>query len=110
MEFRHLRYFVSVAEEGNFSRAAGKMNIAQPSLAQQIGNLEKELGFSLFNRSKRQLQLTPAGQLYLEWAYRILTQVEQTKADSKKVSRGEIGKLTIGYVNFAFYTVVLEIL
>ncbi len=110
MEFRHFRYFIMVAEEQNFSRAAERLNIAQPPLSQQIRDLEEELGFLLFDRSKRQLQLTQAGQWFLERAYRIFNQLETAKEEARKISQGQIGQLAIGYVNFAFYTLAIDII
>jgi DNA-binding transcriptional LysR family regulator len=110
MEFRHFRYFITVAEEQNFSRAAERLNIAQPPLSQQIRNLEDELGFQLFDRSQRQLQLTQAGQWFLERAYRIFNQLETAKEEARKISRGETGQLVVGYVNFAFLTLAIEII
>lgn len=96
MELRHLRYFIVLAEELNFSRAAQRLHIAQPPLSQQIRSLENELGLQLFDRTTRPLQLTPAGQVFLEKARQVFTQVEQATVLAKRASRGEIGQLRVG--------------
>src|SRR3978361_823407 len=110
MELRHLRYFVAIAEEGSFIRAAERLNIAQPPLSQQIQNLEAELQFQLFDRSKRQVQLTKAGHLFLEKCYRILSQMELAIEDARRISRCEIGRLVVGYINTTFYSTPREML
>jgi DNA-binding transcriptional LysR family regulator len=96
MELRHLRYFIVLAEELNFSRAAERLQMAQPPLSQQIRALENELGLQLFDRTTRPLQLTPAGQVFLEKTRQVFTQVEQAKVLAKRASRGEIGQLRVG--------------
>lgn len=100
MEIRHLRYFVAVAEQRNFRRAAEHLLMAQPPLSQQIQDLEKELDVQLFDRTHRQIALTVAGQVFLEDATRILAQVEQAEKRVKRASKGELGQLTIGYTSF----------
>jgi DNA-binding transcriptional LysR family regulator len=100
MEIRHLRYFVAVAEELNFRRAAERLFIAQPPLSQQIQDLEEELGVLLFDRTHRQVRLTAAGQVFLEDAYQLLAQVDRAKGRAKRASKGELGQLTIGYTSF----------
>jgi DNA-binding transcriptional LysR family regulator len=96
MELRHLRYFIAVAEEKNFSYAAQRLHIAQPPLSQQISALEAEIGVKLFDRKKRPLQLTSAGEVFLEEARLVLTQLEQTIIQTQRASRGEIGQLVVG--------------
>lgn len=96
MELRHLRYFVAVAEELNFTRAARKLGINQAPLSTQIKQLERELGTPLFRRETRGVQLTDAGRLLLEEARLILTQVERTKSDVTRRARGETGRINIG--------------
>jgi len=110
MELRHLRYFIAVAEELNFTRAAEKLHIAQPPLSQQIQHLEPELGFQLFRRTKRTVHLTAAGQVFFEEAGKILQQVDGAIQLGRQTSRGELGKLTIGFVSSSAHNVVLAIL
>ncbi|MCU0526932.1 MAG: LysR family transcriptional regulator [Elainella sp. Prado103] len=99
MELRHLRYFIAVAEELSFSRAAEQLRIAQPPLSQQIQALEAELGVKLFDRKKRPLQLTLAGQAFLEEARSILLQLEQSVLKTQSIHLGESGYLTIGFTS-----------
>ncbi len=110
MELRHLRYFVTLAEELHFGRAAERLHIAQPPLSQQIRQLETELGFDLFYRTKRTVQLTEAGQVFLDETQRILKQLEQAIQMGRQSSRGEMGQLVIGFVSSAAYNVLPEIL
>jgi DNA-binding transcriptional LysR family regulator len=111
MELRHLRYFVAVAEELHFNRAADRLHIAQPPLSQQIKQLEVELGVELFyRRTKRQVQLTEAGQVLLQTAYRILAQVEQAIGDTQRAGRGETGTLIVGFTSTVVYDILPAIL
>ncbi|OKH35738.1 LysR family transcriptional regulator [[Phormidium ambiguum] IAM M-71] len=110
MELRHLHYFVTVAAELNFSRAAQRLHIAQPPLSQQIRQLETELGFELFHRTKRSVQLTQAGRVFLVQAEKILQQVEQAVEMGRLASRGEVGQLVVGFVSSAAYSVLPPIL
>lgn len=97
MELRHLRYFVAVAEELHFSRAAERLHIGQPPLSQQIQALETEVGALLFERSKRWVRLTEAGRLFLDDARRILALADQAAATARRAHRGEVGELRIGF-------------
>jgi DNA-binding transcriptional LysR family regulator len=99
MELRHLRYFLAVAEELSFSRAADRLGIAQPPLSQQIQALEKELGAALFNRETRPIHLTLAGQALLDEARMILAQLEQTVSRIQRIQRGNLGSLSIGFTS-----------
>ena len=103
MELRHLRYFVAVAEELHFGRAATRLFIVQPSLSQQIRQLEDELGFPLLKRTKRSVELTDAGRVFLIEAQRILAQVQEAKHAAQRAYRGEIGRLVIGYISSSTY-------
>lgn len=96
MDLQRLERFVVLAEEKNYSRAAAQLNIPQPHLSKQIKQLEKEVGAQLFNRSKRPLELTASGKVFLEEVERILTQVKRAKVSAQRASRGEIGRLTVG--------------
>jgi DNA-binding transcriptional LysR family regulator len=103
MELRHLRYFVAVAENLNFTRAAAKLHLAQPSLTRQIHNLEEEIGVRLLNRSKSQVALTEEGRAFLLDARRILVLATESVQAVQRLSRGETGQLNIGYSsNFNF--------
>jgi len=98
MELRHLRYFVAVAEELHFGRAAQRLHISQPPLSQQIRRLEHDLGGSLFHRTNRRVQLTDAGRAFLVEARSTLAQAERAREVVNRTARGEIGQLIIGYM------------
>ncbi|MEB3182692.1 MAG: LysR family transcriptional regulator [Nostocaceae cyanobacterium] len=106
MELRHLRYFVTVAEELHFGRAAERLHISQPPLSQQIRQLELELGFQLFHRTQRTVQLTEAGQVFLGEVRQIFRQLEQAVQVGRQASRGEMGQLIVGFVSSAGYNVL----
>ncbi len=110
MELRHLRYFVTLAEELHFGRAAERLHIAQPPLSQQIRQLETELGFELFHRTKRKVQLTEAGQVFLDEVQQIFKQLEQAIQVGRQTSRGEMGQLVVGFVSSAPYNILPTIL
>ena len=88
MELRHLRYFLVLAEEMNFTRAADRLMIAQPPLSRQIKDLEEELGAPLFTRGHHLLKLTEAGVIFRDYASRIITLSEQAAADVQNTGRG----------------------
>lgn len=110
MELRHLRYFTTVAEEMNFTRAAKRLHIAQPPLSQQIRKLEEELQVKLFLRTHRRIELTHAGRVFLERAARILRSTDQAVHVARQASRGEIGRLVIGFMSSAPFTLLPPIL
>ncbi len=96
MELRHLRYLVAVAEELHFGRAAIRLNISQPPLSQQIRQLEEELGVQLFQRTKREVRLTEAGQRIVNEAHQVLGQVDHFAKVAAQAGEGEIGHLSVG--------------
>jgi len=108
MELRHLRYFVAVAEELHFTRAAARLHIAQPPLSQQIRALEAELGVALFERTRRSVALTDAGAALLERARALLATVSALPAELGRVARGEEGELRIGFTSTLPLTRVLR--
>ena len=108
MEFRHLRYFLAVAEEKNFTRAAQRLFIAQPPLSRQIQQLEEELGVPLFEKGSRPLRLTEAGKFFQNHAQGMLEKLADMKTMTQRV--GKIGKtLSIGYVASTLYGLLPEI-
>src|SRR5512132_145644 len=110
MELRHLRYFVAVAEELNFGRAATRLRIAQPPLSRQIRDLEREIGTPLFERVARGVELTPAGRAFLPEARLTLAQAERAQRTAQRAARGEIGRLRVGFVEAATYSSILPAL
>ncbi|HJV08005.1 MAG TPA: LysR substrate-binding domain-containing protein [Chromobacteriaceae bacterium] len=99
MELRHLRYFVAVAEELHFTRAAARLHIGQPPLSQQIQALEAELGVPLFCRHQRKVSLTEAGQHFLRRARKILADTQDAADEARRVARGELGELRVGFTS-----------
>lgn len=97
MELRHLRYFVAVAEELHFGRAAHRLHMTQQPLSRQISNLEAELNVQLFHRTKRTISLTEAGESFLQAARKILAQTEGAITAARRVSRGETKQLQLGF-------------
>ena len=96
MELRHLRYFVAVGEEQHYGRAAERLHVAQPALSRQIQDLEKEMGFVLFDRLPRGVRLNAAGKLFLSDARRILHDVDEAKVRAERIAHGKAGTLRIG--------------
>jgi DNA-binding transcriptional LysR family regulator len=104
MDLRHLRYFLAVAEEGHFGRAAERLHIVQPALSMQIRALEEELGTALFERSTRKVMLTDAGRLLVNEARLTIEQAERAKTLVQRAARGETGVVRIGFVGNAVAT------
>jgi DNA-binding transcriptional LysR family regulator len=98
MELRHLRYFVAVAEELHFRRAAERLHVAQPAVSEQIRKLEAELGVQLLDRDQRSVSLTPAGAAMLEEARRVLSQADVAQRAAREAHEHALGHLRIGYV------------
>jgi DNA-binding transcriptional LysR family regulator len=96
MELRHLRYFVGVGEEQHFGRAAERLHVAQPALSRQIQDLEREIGFLLFDRLPRGVRLSSAGKLFLGDARRILQDVDEARRRAERIALGKAGTLRVG--------------
>ncbi|WP_022870356.1 LysR substrate-binding domain-containing protein [Yaniella halotolerans] len=109
VELRHLRYFLAVAEEKHFGRAADRLHMAQPPLSSQIKQLEAELGTVLLERTTRKVELTDAGALLMKRARQILAEVEATKTDVAEIGRGAAGVLRVGFSGTATYRLMPEI-
>ena len=101
MELRHLRYFIAVAEELHFGRAAQVLGISQPPLSQQIQALEQEVGARLFERTNRRVELSEAGRLFLQEARLVLAQVDKAADVARRAQLGELGELKIGFTSSA---------
>lgn len=107
MDLRHIRYFLAVAEERNFTRAAARVGIGQPPLSQQITDLETEVGATLFRRIPQGAELTDAGRAFLEQVRAIPPQAERAVRAAHRAARGEIGTLRVGYTSSApFHPIV----
>lgn len=104
MELRHLRYFLAVAEEGHFGRAAERLNIVPPTLSMQIKALEEELGGPLFLRTSRKVELTEAGRLLQVEAQRTLDQAENARLAVQRSIRGESGRVRVGFAGNAVFS------
>lgn len=109
VELRHLRYFLAVAEEKHFGRAADRLHMAQPPLSSQIKQLETELGTLLLERTTRKVELTDAGALLMKRARQILADVEAAKTDVGEIGRGAAGVLRVGFSGTATYRLMPEI-
>jgi DNA-binding transcriptional LysR family regulator len=99
MELRHLRYFIAVADDLHFRRAAARLHVAQPWLSHQIRQLEEELGVALLERTKRHVQLTEAGLHFLQEVKQGVAQLEGAVQTAKRAARGEVGELRLGIVS-----------
>jgi DNA-binding transcriptional LysR family regulator len=106
MELRHLRSFTVLAEERHFGRAAARLHIAQPALSQQIKQLERELGVSLFTRSTRRVEPTEAGLRFAEHARTVLGDVSRAEVDMAQLASGHAGRVSVGFIGTATYDVL----
>jgi DNA-binding transcriptional LysR family regulator len=107
MELRHFRYFIHVAEELHFGRAASRLGISQPPLSQQIRMLENELGVALLERTSRRVALTEAGRLFLVEAYKTLAQATYAMGVARSVGIGERGEVNVGFASSVPFTTVV---
>lgn len=111
MELRHLRYFVAVAEEKHFTRAAERLGIGQPPLSQQIQQLERELGTRLFRRLSRGVELTEVGKIFLTDARLTLEAAARAGENARRAARGELGSLQIGFtISASFHPFVPKVI
>lgn len=110
VELRHLRYFVAVAEELHFGRAAARLHMAQPPLSQAIRQLERAVGCDLLHRTSRSVALTPAGAAFLERARRTLTTVAEDVDEARSIGSGRIGRMTVGFVGSGMLTTLPDVL
>lgn len=106
MDLRRLRYFVAVAEELHFGRAARRLNVSQPPLSVQIRTLEREIGAPLLVRTQRRVELTEAGRVLLDEARRLLGQAEAAVIHARRAAEGTVGRLTIGFVSTVDYSIL----
>jgi DNA-binding transcriptional LysR family regulator len=110
MEIRQLRYFLAVAEDLHFTRAAQRLHIAQPALSQQIRQLEEEVGAKLLERTNRRVALTPAGETFRVRAALVVEQANRALSEASQIGRGEAGTVSIGFVSSAVYGVLPDLL
>lgn len=103
IDIRHLRHFIAVAEEKHFRIASERLHMTQPPLSLSIKKLEENLGVILLNRSKKHVELTPAGEVFLTGAYEALAKVDQISNDARRAALGLVGRLNIGFVGSAIY-------
>ena len=106
MELRQLRYFIAVAEELHFRRAAARLHISQPPLSQQIAQLEDELGVRLLNRTRRRVELTAAGEAFLRDARSMLDELEVAVSTARRIDTGQAGVLRVNFVGSALLSIV----
>lgn len=110
MDLRHLRYFIAVAEELHFTKAAKRLHISQPPLSRQIRELEEELGVTLLHRSRRHIELSDAGRVFLDKARQILRIADSAVTETRRAQRGEVGKLAVGFFEQTAYTLLPPVL
>ncbi|MFC9360431.1 LysR family transcriptional regulator [Rhodococcus sp. NPDC057014] len=103
MELRHMKYFVTVVDEGSFTRAAERLSIAQSPVSHQIRKLERELGVTLLERTTRSIALTEAGRVFYDRCVSLLAASEDAVESARKAARGEIGALSLGFIGSSTY-------
>jgi DNA-binding transcriptional LysR family regulator len=109
MELRHLRYFTSVVQWKGYREASRRLHIAQPAISQTVADLEEELGLKLFSRERRVARLTPEGEVFYLEAMRTLAQADLAISTAKRAAKGEIGRLSIGFLGSATYAFLPEL-
>jgi DNA-binding transcriptional LysR family regulator len=110
LNLRHVEYFLVLAEELHFGRAANRLGIGQPPLSQQIRRLELDLNVQLLRRDRRHVELTPGGQAFRDEALVLISQAQQARRSAERASRGEIGKLVVGFVPTGNHAQLMELL
>ena len=110
MELRHLRYFAAVVQWNGYREASRHLYVAQPSISQAVSDLESELGIKLFSRERRIARLTLEGQVFYEETIKTLAQAERSIATAQRAAKGEIGRLGIGFIGFATYPFLPDLL
>jgi DNA-binding transcriptional LysR family regulator len=109
LELRHLRYFVAVVQCKGYREASRRLHVAQPAISQTVADLERELGLKLFSRTKRAAQVTPEGEVFYAEALRTLAQAEIAITTAKRAAKGEIGRLSIGFLGSATHAFLPEL-
>jgi DNA-binding transcriptional LysR family regulator len=109
MELRHLRYFTAVVQWKGYREASRRLHVAQPAISQTVADLEEELGLKLFSRERRVARVTPEGEVFYAEAMRTLAQAELAISTAKRAAKGEIGKLSIGFLGSATYAFLPEL-
>jgi DNA-binding transcriptional LysR family regulator len=109
MELRHLRYFTAVVQWKGYREASRRLHVAQPAISRTIVDLEDELGLKLFSREKGMAQLTPEGEIFYAEAMRTLAQAEHAVQTAKRAAKGEVGRLSIGFLGSATYAFLPEL-
>jgi DNA-binding transcriptional LysR family regulator len=106
VDFRQLRYFIAVAEEKGFSRAAERLHVSQPPLSTHMKDLEAELGVRLLDRTNRGVSLTPAGQVFYDEVRAVLRRLDQARLKAQSAGQGDVGTLSVGFVSIASYGIL----
>jgi DNA-binding transcriptional LysR family regulator len=106
VDLRQLRYFLAVAEEKSFSRAAERLHVSQPPLSTHMQSLEKDLGVRLVDRTNRGVTLTPAGQVFYDEIRQVMRRLDQARLKARNAGSGDVGELSIGFVSIADYGIL----